>query len=54
MGESKKRVKKRKSKGNSIFGKGATGAAKSFHKPKGVLTKRQRRKYMPDRPDMWD
>lgn len=54
MGTTKKRVKKRKPKCNSIGGKGTTGALKGFHRPKGDLTVRQRAKYQPERKDQWD
>jgi hypothetical protein len=44
MGETKKRVKKRKLKKDSLLGGSATGAERSFHKPKGDLGPRQRGK----------
>lgn len=42
MGVTKKRKKRTHAPGDSILGKGVGGVAKSFHKPKGDLTRRQR------------
>jgi hypothetical protein len=46
MGQSKRRIKKKnKGRSDSIGGKGASGALKSFHKPKTDLGLRQRGRF---------